>query len=49
MDEPEGGTTTGRDAEDRPENVLGAIGWRLPLLESDRVDVGGDEPYMVGR
>jgi hypothetical protein len=48
-DDPEGGTTTGLDADDRPENVRGAISWRLPLLEPDRVEVGGDDPYMVGR
>jgi hypothetical protein len=44
-----GGTTTGLVTDDRPELVLGAISWRLPVDEPDGTEPVAGAPYMVGR
>jgi len=49
IDEPVGGTTIGLATDDRPELVLGAISWRLPVDVSGNTEPVAGAPYRVGR
>jgi hypothetical protein len=49
IDEPVGGTTTGRVTVDRPELVLGATNWRPLAVDPGCAERVGEEPYRVGR